>query len=673
MPSKATLHIWDVVLWTAHASDSWVGPGDAAAAAASKEELPNLHPARCVLLWVAMRIVALAREAMGAGEEEKAAKGKSALTLEAVLKSLNEAAAKAGNLLELSQGNMPEFQEIASKAQTIAAQRAELEKKEEAKSVKETKDAPLEAPQEEAETNNQADENDDGDDGMEEAEEEGEHDVESDDGSGGGEGKDESSGLADLEALADESGSPEDEATALDGDRDDDEDDEEEGALVVDELIVLLTDFGLASMHGVLASAARGKSAQHLVDLGQKQVVALGVPFIKARKMLAKAEAMAAAAATSATASQSSRSEVATANTSPVRESKAHDLTPALLPETPVEKQRSGNLSSSAQPSTLLSPETPEKSAVQPLRSAAAPAAPAEVEDENLSEVDELALLLEEFGVGSLHGVLASAAKGTSAQQLLALGQKGAVALGLPFIKARKLWAKAETMAAASTASTCGKAAGATSAAAGAEVDSQGTSAEGGGAASKNKWKIAASEAVDMHRSDEAAAAEMSALIGLSSGTQPKLTTAASKGLGSKDKKHFSDVVLEAFEANALDSVRQTLTEYFCLVKRVCPFLSCFCPSPISNLALWRHSTSYSSHIRCVGIKEFTSCAHLISVVLSYMFDTYACLLFISLIIGRPWAMTMTTSTVCCMAVALRSRLLQLDNPPIETKIKAKK
>lgn len=539
VPSKATLHIWDVVLWTAHASDSFVGPG-AAATATSESKLPHLHPARCVLLWVAARIVAFA--SMRAGEGEKAAaKGQSALTLEAVLKLLKESAAAAGNLLELTEG-MPEFEETALKAQAIAAQRAELERKDDAaESTKEANGDVVEASKEKDLEVKEEEE-------MGDVEEEELDPDEYDGGSSGAENGNETSGLADLEALADESGTLEEQHNE-ESNEEEVEDEKEDEASDADELLVLLTEFGLGSLHGVLASAAQGKSAQHLVGLGQKQVVALGVPFIKARKLLAKAEAMAAAPASSSTSSSRKAANPPDV-LSPARESKAHDLTSALLPETPVEKQKGSN-SSSTQPSSFLSPETPEKG--QPsTRAPAASAAPAE---EEAAEVDELALLLEEFGVGSLHGVLASAAKGTSAAQLLAFGQKGAVALGLPFIKARKLWVKAEAMAAASTNPSGKTSNSAAKADAGAAVLHEASTEEGSVPLSKNKWKLAASEAVEMHRSDEAAAAEMSALIGLSSSAAAAAPSKANK----EKKKHFSDVVLEAFEANALDSVRLSL------------------------------------------------------------------------------------------------------------------
>jgi len=495
--------------------------------------------------------VALARASMRAGEEDTAAKGMSALTLEAVLKSLKESAATAGNLLELTEG-MPEFEEIASKAQAIAAQRAELERIDDA--VKSTKEANGDIVEVSKEKDLEVKE---GDEEMGDVEEEEEVDQDEYDGgsSGGENGEEETSGLADLEALADESGTLEEQHN--DDDEEQVEDDAEDEASDADELLELLTEFGLASLHGVLASAAQGKSAQHLVGLGQKQVVALGIPFIKARKLLAKAEAMAAAPATIATSS--GRKAVNPPDVlPPARESKAHDLTSALLPETPVEKQKGSN-SSSTQPSSLLSPETPEKGSAQPSTRAPAasvapapPAAAAAPVEEEAAEVDELAMLLEEFGVGSLYGVLASAAKGTSAPLLLALGQKGAVALGLPFIKARKLWAKAESMAAASTNPSGKASTTAAKVGAGAADLHEASTEEGSVPSPKSKWKLAASEAVEMHRSDKAAAAEMSALIGLSSSA----AAAAPSKTNKEKKKHFSDVVLDAFEANALDSVR---------------------------------------------------------------------------------------------------------------------
>ena len=56
-----------------------------------------------------------------------------------------------------------------------------------------------------------------------------------------------------------------------------------------DDLGALLDEFGLGALYGVLEKAAGGRTAAHLEALGQKKCVALGVPFLKARRLLMRA------------------------------------------------------------------------------------------------------------------------------------------------------------------------------------------------------------------------------------------------------------------------------------------------------------------------------------------------------------------------------------------------
>jgi hypothetical protein len=480
LPSKAALHVWDLVLWSAHSSDAFVGPGSEKVAAAAVEALPLVHPARCVLLWVALGLVASLRVAL---EDAKLAGN---FSLEGAIGMLKAAAAQTA---ELGAMQGPELGDVVAKADAIAAK--VLRDRTAAKVEVYTDTDAAEEEEKEKEKKKVVEEE-------EEEEEEGSTAVD-----------EPSSALAALEALAQSDSS--EEASDLEV-KDDD---------APDDLIRLLTEFGLEALYAVLASAARGKSAQKLLALGQKRVVALGVPFIKARKLWAKAEAMAVQA--------ESQTQFGDALfLSPVRETPA--LPSQLLPETPVD-QRGSELSK--QPASVLSPETPggRDSSTGGLNSHTQTS-----QDAADESTDELAALLKEFGLGSLHAALATAAKGTSARQLLALGQKEAAALGVPFLKARKLWTKAEAVAAASPA--VANAAGPPHAASG---------------GSKSKWQLAAKEAVEMRHEDEAAAAEMSALMGLVVAPSPFQAKVKAKG-----SRHFADVVLDAFEANALAAVKKS-------------------------------------------------------------------------------------------------------------------
>lgn len=493
LPAKAALHVWDLVLWSAHSSDASVGPGAPAGStptsgraeghAAAAEVVPLVHPARCVLLWVALGLAAAAR---GALADANSAGG---LTLEGALRTLQAAAAQAGELGEM-QG--PELEDVATKAHAIAA-----------KVVRDQTAAASQKQREEAKGEVRA--------AADEEEEEEESSAAEDE---------QSSALAALEALAQSDSSEEASEHEV----------EEEDA--PDDLAVLLTEFGLEALYAALASAARGKSAQQLLALGQKEAVALGVPFIKARKLWAKAEAVAVQAQSQAQFGAA----VDALRLSPVRETA---LPSRLPPEAPVDQRDSDR---STQPASVLSPETPvgwTDSSTGGLNSPAkTPRSQTQTSSDAAEEsTDELAALLMEFGLVSLQVALATAAKGTSARQLLALGQKEAVALGVPFIKARKLWAKAEAVAAASPAVTN---------AAGPHEASSGL---------QSKWKVAAKEAVEMRHEDEAAAAEMSARVGLvvapAAAPPTKLQAKGQDG----PKRHFADVVMDAFEASALAAV----------------------------------------------------------------------------------------------------------------------
>ena len=59
-------------------------------------------------------------------------------------------------------------------------------------------------------------------------------------------------------------------------------------------MLTLLNEFGLASFHGALRTAAKGNRVRDLEALGQKRVVDVGVPAIKVRKLWSRVEELVA-------------------------------------------------------------------------------------------------------------------------------------------------------------------------------------------------------------------------------------------------------------------------------------------------------------------------------------------------------------------------------------------